>query len=74
MKVYLIGHEYSRSLMFGGFGWSTLGIVETREQALDACASGDHFYIEWDLGQVLSSGNLLEKAYLEGNMIFPKRT
>jgi len=74
MKVYLIGHEYSRSMFFGGFGWVVLGIVETKEQALEACISGDHFYIEWELGQVLNSGNLLEKAHLDGNMVFPKRT
>jgi len=74
MKVYLVGYEYTRSMMFGGFGLSKTGIVGTKEEAIEACKSGDHFYVEWELGHVLESGDLLDKAQVEGTMVFPKKS
>lgn len=73
MKVYLVGYEYTRSMMFGGFGWARTGIVGTKEEALEACTSGDHFYVEWELGHVLESGDMIEKAQLEGELVYPKK-
>ena len=57
--VYIVAQEYSMPFFFGGVHPCLLGVMQSREAAERACVTPQHFYIEWSLGAVLSSGDAL---------------
>jgi hypothetical protein len=69
VTIYIVGSEYPASVFHGGRITALRGVVADVGAAIAQCSSPEDFYIEWPLGRVERSGDLLNSTSVR--RVFP---